>query len=229
MGKLTDTDRKAVEDALRAGVLEPVDWPKMDLKDGAVVVLCGDGDQSESILDGLTPEVEKQCGTARIQLVALNGGGPCLSPTSPLSNLGEVLFNFLREAATTRKMRIIVETCSIPIHLAGYFMRVDMPLLFNIWGSVKLKRMRTVVLISHAPCGMAGMCMMSFVDLAVNLIKAKTFIKRVVKVFDRERLGLEAKVVFPCLVHVDYGDGRKELYHFKTGPGAEWLAQRTHQ
>lgn len=77
----------------------------------------------------------------------------------------------------------------------------DLVLLHHIKVARDLKEINTIVLYSHAPCGVAAQYNLSFFKVIQYLIEAKNLLKQDDK-----------KIKVACFCHVDYGDKKKRTY-----------------
>lgn len=84
-------------------------------------------------------------------------------------------------------------------------------LIGHIRVAMDLKKIKTIALYAHAPCGAAGLCKLSVEVILDLLIQAKMQIKREIS---------DAKVA--CFFHVDYGDGKKRTYFVSRDKYEEW-------
>lgn len=82
-------DRKFAERIRTAGVLQDVNGHQLDLRAGAILVMCSDGDQAVDVFQHQTGLHTPQRGTARPHVLALNGGGLLLPEGSPVAHYGE--------------------------------------------------------------------------------------------------------------------------------------------
>ncbi len=82
----------------------------------------------------------------------------------------------------------------------------------HISAAVDLKKIYTVVLFVHAPCGAAGLCHWTIEQVIDAGVQAKTRIKS---------LRSDVKVI--CLIHVDWGHDKKRTYFLSRD---KWLARK---
>lgn len=227
MGQLTQPDRLDIEDACDHEVLNELDQSKLKLGDGLILGgACPDADQLPDMLRDLSPFVTAQTKNSadRIHTIAVNGGALVLSFWSPLSNLARFLLDFLREPCLHSIGRVFYTICWPLIWFLGFTLRQDVPLMINIWMAVKLKGIKIVGLVIHAPCGAAAACKMSFADQVQHLIRAKRRLKKIPAF---------KGIKFPCFCHVDYGfpdtvqnRPQKVTYFIKTSVAWGWLVGR---
>lgn len=216
MSTLTPRLRAQVELAILAGILKPVDKAKPHFGEGVVAVMCPDGDQAGK-KQFLAQLVTAQHGQERVHDVGkFHGGALVLSPTSPLSSMAPFLATALAILAPDRAAQWAIKLAQPLLGFAGRAIRLDLLLLSFLAIAIDMKKIRTVVLYVHAPCGAAQHAGLDFFDELRHLVAAKRFLKR--------RLGhLGLKV--PCFVHVNFGGGQEETYFVKTHEVEAWLAQ----
>ena len=92
-------------------------------------------------------------------------------------------------------------------------LREDLVLLAHIRGAMVLKKIRTVVLYAHAPCGAAGLAGLSFERCIDLLMKAKARVKK-------EIPGMKVA----CFCHVDR-KGKKRTYFVSKEKWEAWRLQ----
>lgn len=88
----------------------------------------------------------------------------------------------------------------------------------HIIKALKLKRIATIFLYAHVPCGAAAECNLTEWDVLDRLAKAKDVVKELeadpevqglFKVYGKEKFQVQ------CFVHVHWQDGRKRTYHIR--------------
>ncbi|HEY4510185.1 MAG TPA: hypothetical protein VJC15_04365 [Candidatus Paceibacterota bacterium] len=91
----------------------------------------------------------------------------------------------------------------------------DLVYLKHIAGAHQLKKIETIVLYSHAPCGAAGLAKLTLIDVITLLKKAG----------QRVRNSFPSFFQVVCFFHVDNGESKRT--YFVSGPKWEqWLAQK---
>ena len=221
MGKLSELDLKWIHIARRDGILQDIKSEALDFKDGIILMSCSDGDQFHNVYSYLAPIVAKQAGFERIHPLPLNGGALVLAPGSPLNDLQASICSFLNDVLDDSLFGVFLNTLSPVVRPFGHLFRLDFPQLVQIWQAIRLKHIKTIVLSSHAPCGAAGLCCLSFPEILFYQSQAKRRLKRFFR---------HLNIRVPCLFHVDYGPvdenkkkTRKRLYFTKTHLTDEWL------
>ncbi|MBU0596739.1 hypothetical protein KJ641_04020 [Patescibacteria group bacterium] len=187
MGHLSEEDRKRLEelrDPAQLGILQDEYPTKLDLSNGIIAVVCADGDQFEDKHGHLAEIVNNAIGRPRVHTISLNGGPLLLSFKSPAYQCIE---------SHDQVHEFLVNQIAV---------------------GQKIKDMNTVVLCTHAPCGVAGLCGMDINAVLDHLVEAKQDLK--------ERLGETTKIA--CFLHVDYGDGKKRSYFVSA---SRWLKYRS--
>lgn len=217
MAKMTEKDLDLIRYLREEGILQEVREQRLKFEDGVISLPCSDGDQSHDWRTHLGELVVRQRGEIRDHVIALNGGGALLlSPSSPLRTLAPVLPKMLLEGCDWPRWLLFIS--SLFLSFVGFVLRQDLVVLANIWGAIKLKNIKTVVMQLHFPCGAAGLCHMSVLEQLDHLILAKQRVKRIFK-----------QVRVPCFVHVDWPeDGgskhRRRTYFVKTNELRSWLS-----
>ena len=87
-------------------------------------------------------------------------------------------------------------------------------ILRHLLGARELKKITSVALYSHAPCGMADKFGLSVADILRSLAWAKTFLENF------------HKFKAANFLHVDYGQGVKNSYHVSPEKYGEWLSTK---
>jgi len=217
MAKMSQKDLELIRYLREEGVLQEVREQRLNFENGVISLPCSDGDQSHDWRTHLGGLVARQRGEVRDHVVALNGGGALLlSPASPLRTLAPVLPKMLLEGSDWPKCVLYI--AALFLGLIGFMLRQDLVVLANIWGAIKLKNIKTVVMQLHFPCGAAGLCHMTAWEQLDHLVRAKQRLKRVFK-----------QIRVPCFVHVDWPEDegskhRRRTYFVKTSELRSWLS-----
>lgn len=122
---------------------------------------------------------------------------------------GDQFFDYYSHIASLAKEQLGRErTHILALNGAALLLANDWPdkeeaivLKRHISGAVDLKNIHTVLLYTHAPCGAAGVHHMDVRKILDLLTQAKENVKQIRS---------DIKVI--CLVHVDWGDGKKRTY-----------------
>lgn len=217
MSQLSAFDRAVIEMAIRDGVLRRVCEEQIASIGGeAVVVGCADGHQSPEWGDHLTKK-----GLHRRHQILSNGGPLPLGPGSPAAAIGKMLPEVLEVITRDRFwLNMLVRIFFWPIAWFGKVIRSDIFLLVQVVKGLELKNMSAVVLMPHAPCGVAGICRLDIVQQWTDVVAAK---KRLKKKLRHWKPTLQVMLLF----HVDWGNGTKHTYYFSGAVMVDWLKSNT--
>ncbi len=211
MGKMSAADRVFNERLRDDGVLGDISSDRLECGDGVIYNPCSDGHQFHDCNGHLSKVVAEKRGTALVHVIAINGGALALSPKSPLRTLGPTAVVLLKKIGLPRWLQLLLY---IPVFMVGFLWRQDMVLLFNIWGAMVLKGMKTIVLQIHFPCGAAGLFSIEAREQYEHLVLAKRRLKR-----------WFPDIKVPCFVHIDWegDDLNKRTYPVSTRDLESWF------
>lgn len=211
MLKLTSYDRAVLMMAIADGALEKVDPDKIlnKINGEGQLVACSDGDQRHDMDDHL-----HRNGFQRRQAHLLAGGPLPLGPGSPAASLNNLFSGFLVHVTKNHKVGQLVRLVAPLLSLLGHLLRVDLFLLVQLWLGIEIKKMSTIVLMPHVPCGIARHYNLDIVQQFVMVCGAK---KRLKEMFPDNSILL--------LLHVDWGCGRRNTYRFSKEKMSDWLAK----
>lgn len=168
MAHLTDQEKQYLLSLRATEALLNIEPAKMPQAKGLIAVFCGDGDQSNDLLNHLFSLQKTARAVPRLHCLTGNGGPLRLSPKSPVDKDGVSQKFFADEIAAARQ----------------------------------LKNIDTVVLVGHAPCGLAKHQKITLPETIEHYRAAKRYLKTKLP-------GL--KVI--TLLHVDWGDNKKRTYY----------------
>lgn len=103
MGNLCEQDKKFLLELREFGVLEEVEPSSMDLVDGVIAILCGDGDQFFDVYGHIAGICKGKIGRERIHPLSLNGGALTISGRWPTPEEAVV---YKRHVLQTRDPRV---------------------------------------------------------------------------------------------------------------------------
>lgn len=208
--KLSEFDRVVLQKAIADGVLEKVDAERIlnEVNGEGQVVGCSDGDVRADTADHLHRK-----GLHRRHEV-LGAGGPLpLGPGSPAASLNSLLPGFLIHATRKKpKTNFFLRIIRPLLTVIGHFVRVDLLLLVQLWLGIELKKMSTIVLIAHVPCGIARYYNLNVVEQWKLVTGAK---KRLKSLFSDN--------IVMLLIHVDWGCGVMNTYRFSREKILRWI------
>jgi len=116
MASISEEDLRVIRSLRTAGVLDDVEPHLLNQQNGAVVVVCADGDQSYDIFTNHARMQDAHRSDPRIHYITRNGGALRLAPYSPANKHGRTTqLDLLDEIAETLPMKGI-ETVALYIH-----------------------------------------------------------------------------------------------------------------
>jgi hypothetical protein len=220
MGFLSEVDLKAYNRYKKMGLLESIDAHLIDLSHGAIEVVCGDCDHQVDIYKHMTHVYHSHKrgqrdlrDVGRFLIDAFTSAREAYKASNKVRDA-------LADACRTLKQRLFsVDRRIHEFKLNGGALLIaaksplthlgeDRVLIEHIRSAMRMKKIQTVVLFAHAPCGMAGMFNLDLKHVLDNLIEAKLRLKS-------ELVG--AKVV--CFVHIARPDGIRRTYFISA---AKW-------
>lgn len=80
--------------------------------------------------------------------------------------------------------------------------------------AIQMKKISSVALMVHAPCGASNMIDLDVVDTVDHMMRGKKMLKEYFQ-----------NVVFSCFLHVDYGQNRRRTYFVPEDRFEEWYAE----
>lgn len=83
----------------------------------------------------------------------------------------------------------------------------------EILDAMKMKGIKTIALVVHAPCGKAAACNIDLLYLLKLLVQAKLIVKK-----------MDGDVVVVCYIHVAFPNKDEHTYFFSRPDWEEWIA-----
>jgi hypothetical protein len=116
---LSKEDRKLIEALRRAGVLQDIDEFRINLKDGIILISCGDADRFPDILQH-QQKIQLKCRPDhRIHLHACNGGALAYAPNSPVNKVHRAHRAYLSQLPDSQALKGINTVVSMGHWLCG--------------------------------------------------------------------------------------------------------------
>lgn len=117
--QVTTQDADVLRRLRDEGIIEEVRAGAMHLEEGMIVVSCADGDQMEDEFEHLRALFHHASASARIHLLALNGGALLISPHWPNTSAGNVLVEHIRQAEELKGTKTVALFTHVPCGAAG--------------------------------------------------------------------------------------------------------------
>jgi hypothetical protein len=105
--ELSKDDQKLIEALRRARVLQDIDEYRINLKDGIILISCGDADRFPDILQH-QQKIQLKCRTHhRIHLHTCNGGALAYAPNSPVNKFKQAHRAYLSQLPDSQFLKKI--------------------------------------------------------------------------------------------------------------------------
>lgn len=220
MGLLNEGDHKEYLRYRKLGILEDIDAHLIDLSQGAIEVVCGDCDHQPDIYKHMSVVCQKHLRSQGRLLKVRRIADDVLTSAREAYRTHHKVRDMLTDGSRTLVRRLLSGDRRIhEFKLNGGALLIaknsplthlgeDRVLIEHIRSASRMKKIHTVVLFAHAPCGMAGMFGLDLKQVLDNLIDAKLRLKS-------ELVGV--KVV--CFVHIARPDGVRRTYFISA---AKW-------
>ncbi len=202
---LSKFDRFVAEMAVREGKFHRVNEDKLPRQ--GVVCACPDCDQVKDYGDHLHSK-----GMERRQHVGVAGGPITLAYNSPAASLDKVFADFVAYLLTNAGYPLLAKLVKPFAIAVGKPIRADVFGFLQIYIGLAKKQINDIPLMPHIPCALAHRYDINLVQQLQFTITAKRQLKYLFK-----------NVKVACLVHIDWGDGRKETWKFSTLDLLEWI------
>ncbi len=119
MAHLHEEDKNFLNQLRQENILEEVKPKSLDLSNGAIAVVCADGDQFFDYYNHVTSLAKEQLGRERVHIMALNGAALLLSNEWPDKEEGVVLRRHINVAVDLKEIHTIILYVHAPCGAAG--------------------------------------------------------------------------------------------------------------
>lgn len=204
---LSKFDRFVAELAIKEGKFRRV--CEQRIPKSGVVCVCPDCDQANDHEAFFTRK-----GLNRRFNVGGPGGPITLAVNSPAASLDRVFADFVEHLIGSAGYPVFGRLIKPIAKFVGKPIRVDIVGYLSIYVALRVKNLKDVALVAHAPCAMARLYQL---DL-INQLMLTTMTKKQVKY-------LFPDVKVSCMIQIDWGGGVKETWQFSIKEIATWIKE----